>query len=209
MENAKFITLEGPEGSGKTTIAKLLLEKLIERGFHVFATREPGGTEIAEQIRHIILDPKNTAMDARAEALLYAASRRQHMVEKIIPALSRHEHVLCDRFIDSSLAYQGYGRGIGIDEVMQMNLFAIDGKLPDLTLFFDVSPEVGLKRIDAHRGREVNRLDLERLDFHNTVRQGYLEVIKRYPHRIKVIDANQPLEVVLNQALTIILEHIQ
>ena len=209
MKQSRFITLEGPEGSGKTTIAKLLLEKLIERGFHVFATREPGGTEIAEQIRHIILDPKNTAMDARAEALLYAASRRQHMVEKILPALNRCEHVLCDRFIDSSLAYQGYGRGIGIDEVMQMNLFAIDGKLPDLTLFFDVSPEVGLKRIDAHRGREVNRLDLERLDFHNTVRQGYLEVIKRYPNRIKVIDANQPLEVVLTQALKIILEHIQ
>lgn len=209
MTKAKFITLEGPEGSGKTTVAKLLYEKLTNIGVAVFATREPGGTEIAEQIRHIILDPKNTAMDARAEALLYAASRRQHMVEKIIPALNRNEHVLCDRFIDSSLAYQGYGRGIGIDEVMKMNLFAIDGRLPDLTIFFDVSPEVGLKRIDAHRGREVNRLDLERLDFHNTVRQGYLEVIKRYPDRIKVVDANQPLDDVLAQTLKIILESIR
>lgn len=205
----KFITLEGPEGSGKTTVAKMLLDALRKQGFSVFATREPGGTDIAEQIRHIILDPRNTAMDARAEALLYAASRRQHMVEKILPALARGENVLCDRFIDSSLAYQGHGRGLGIDEVLQLNLFAIEGHLPDVTLFFDVSPEVGLRRIDAHKGREVNRLDLERLDFHHTVREGYLEVIRRYPHRFIVIDANQPLEHVFQDALTQLVERLK
>lgn len=205
----KFITLEGPEGSGKTTVAKMLLDALRKQGFSVFATREPGGTDIAEQIRHIILDPRNTAMDARAEALLYAASRRQHMVEKILPALARGENVLCDRFIDSSLAYQGHGRGLGIDEVLQLNLFAIEGHLPDVTIFFDVSPEVGLQRIDAHKGREVNRLDLERLDFHHTVREGYMEVIRRYPHRFIVVDANQPLEHVFHDALTQLVERLK
>lgn len=206
---SKFITLEGPEGSGKTTVAKMLLDALRKQGFLVFATREPGGTEIAEQIRHIILDPRNTAMDPRAEALLYAASRRQHMVEKILPALAKGEHVLCDRFIDSSLAYQGHGRGLGIDEVLQLNLFAIEGHLPDITLFFDVSPEIGLKRIDAHKGREVNRLDLERLEFHHTVREGYLEVIRRYPDRFIVIDANQPLELVFQDALARLVERLK
>lgn len=205
---AKFITLEGPEGSGKTTIARMLVDALRQQGFAIFATREPGGTEIAEQIRHIILDPRHTAMDARAEALLYAASRRQHMVEKINPALQRNEHVLCDRFIDSSLAYQGHGRRIGIDAVLQLNLFATEGKLPDATLFFDVSPEVGLARIDAHKGREVNRLDLERLDFHKDVREGYMEVIQRYPQRFHIIDANQPLETVFKTAMKTILEII-
>jgi dTMP kinase len=206
---SKFITLEGPEGSGKTTVAKMLLDALRKQGFLVFATRAPGGTEIAEQIRHIILDPRNTAMDPRAEALLYAASRRQHMVEKILPALAKGEHVLCDRFIDSSLAYQGHGRGLGIDEVLQLNLFAIEGHLPDITLFFDVSPEIGLKRIDAHKGREVNRLDLERLEFHHTVREGYLEVIRRYPDRFIVIDANQPLELVFQDALARLVERLK
>ncbi|MRR18448.1 MAG: dTMP kinase, partial [Deltaproteobacteria bacterium] len=118
MRNGLFITLEGPDGSGKTTVSQYLMKALVQRGFDVVVTREPGGIEIAEQIRHVILDPKNTAMDVKTEALLYAASRRQHLIEKVLPALSEGKLVLCDRFVDSSLAYQGVGRGIGFDEVL-------------------------------------------------------------------------------------------
>ena len=119
-----FITFEGPEGSGKTSVAKKVVESLIADGFDIVFTREPGGTPIAEQIRHVILDKANTALDARAEALLYAASRRQHLVEKVWPALSRGQIVICDRFLDSSLAYQGGARGLGVNEVLNINLFA-------------------------------------------------------------------------------------
>ncbi|NLB10911.1 dTMP kinase, partial [bacterium] len=164
-----FITLEGPEGSGKTTIAKRIIEVLEKQDYPVIYTREPGGSVIAEQIRKIILRKKNVAMDPLTEALLFAASRRQHLVEKILPALKRGKIVICDRFIDSSLAYQGYARAIGIDKVMDINLFATEGKLPDLTIYFDISSQDGLARIDGDSKREINRLDLERLDFHNKV----------------------------------------
>src|SRR5690625_4825328 len=128
-------------------------------GYSVVTTREPGGIEIAEKIREVILNPKNTKMDARTEALLYAAARRQHFVEKIKPALDRDEIVLCDRFIDSSLVYQGYARSLGIDEVLEINQFAIEGYMPSLTLLFDITPEQGLKRIEQNLKREKNRLD--------------------------------------------------
>ena len=134
----KFITLEGPEGSGKTTVSKELAKILNESGYKVLLTREPGGVDIAEQIRNVILDKKNTKMDARTEALLYAAARRQHLVEKVLPALKEGYIVLCDRFVDSSLAYQGVARNLGIDEVYNMNLFAINDVMPDKTLFFDI-----------------------------------------------------------------------
>ena len=122
----KFITIEGPEGSGKTTVAKRLVEKLTEEGYQVVYTREPGGVTIAERIRDIILDVNNTNLDPRSEALLYAASRRQHLVEKVLPALESGKIVICDRFVDSSLAYQGYARNIGIDEIYNINMFAIN-----------------------------------------------------------------------------------
>ena len=175
-----FITFEGGEGSGKTTIAKMVKEQLSKEGYHVVLTREPGGVEIAEEIRNIIHDVKNTNMDKKTEALLYAASRRQHLVEKVIPALEEDCIVICDRYIDSSLVYQGIARGIGIEEIYQMNLFATENILPIRTLFFDIKPEDGLKRVYENKDREVNRLDLETLDFHQKVYDGYLKLCDKY-----------------------------
>ena len=194
MEKGIFITIEGPEGAGKTTIIEMLLEKLESEGYPIMKTREPGGIEISEQIRSVILNKNNTAMDGRTEALLYAAARRQHLVEKVLPAIEQGFIVLCDRFIDSSLAYQGFARGIGMDEVYSINRFAIDNRMPDATLYFDIDPEIGMKRINDHKGREVNRLDLENLEFHRKVREGYQLLSRKYSNRIIEIDASQPLQ---------------
>lgn len=200
MANGIFITIEGPDGSGKTTIIQMLAENLEREGFEVIATREPGGIEIAEQIRKVILDPDNTAMDSRTEALLYAAARRQHLTEKVRPALEKGKIILCDRFVDSSLAYQGHARGLGIDEVYSINEFAIEDMMPELTLYFDIAPEVGLERINKNKGREVNRLDMEKLDFHQKVREGYMILADRFADRIVKIDASKELEAVYEQA---------
>lgn len=206
MRNGLFITLEGPDGSGKTTVSQYLLKALAERGFDVVYTREPGGIEISEQIRHVILDPKNTAMDVKTEALLYAASRRQHLIEKVLPALHEGKLVLCDRFIDSSLAYQGVGRGIGFDEVLLINAFAIEGHFPDITLYFDLPAEVGLSRIsDRHF---LDRLDQEEITFHQRVVEGYKEVLARFGDRISVINANQPVIDVCRDALNVLEQRI-
>ena len=197
MKSNLFITFEGPEGAGKTTILTKIIEKLQEHNIDVLATREPGGIEIAEKIRSVILDPNHTAMNERTEALLYAAARSQHFFEKVEPALKAGKLVLCDRFIDSSLAYQGYARGIGVDEVLSINEFAIGERMPDLTILFDLDPAVGLARIHAHNGREVNRLDVESLSFHQKVREGYQQLKDRYPHRIIVVNADQPVDKVI------------
>ncbi|WP_226679409.1 dTMP kinase [Mesobacillus jeotgali] len=200
MEKGIFITIEGPDGSGKTTILQMLAENLEKEGHAVVATREPGGIEIAEQIRKVILDPDNTAMDPRTEALLYAAARRQHLAEKVKPALNAGKVVLCDRFVDSSLAYQGHARGLGIDEVYSINEFAIENMMPAMTLYFDVAPEIGLERINKNKGREVNRLDMEKLEFHQKVREGYMIIAEKFPDRIAKIDASKELEAVYKQA---------
>ena len=204
-----FITVEGPEGSGKSSACKRIYEELLHRGYDVILTREPGGIPIAESIREIILNKKNTEMDARTEALLYAAARRQHLVQKVWPALKAGKIVLCDRFIDSSLAYQGGARGLGVDEVLGINLFATEGTLPDLTLLFDIEPEIGLARIAKNQGREVNRLDLEGLDFHYTVRNTFLDLAHRYENRFSVIDASLSEEEVYQKALQVVLEKIK
>lgn len=204
-----FITFEGPEGSGKTSAANEVIKILIARGYNVMYTREPGGTPIAEEIRNIILDKKNTALDARAEALLYAASRRQHLVEKVWPALKEGKIVISDRFLDSSLAYQGAARKIGIDNVLNINLFATEGTFPDLTLLFDITPEKGLERIAINKKREVNRLDLEALEFHRTVRGAFLELAKKYRDRYVVIDASRTLPEVVGAALNAILTRLE
>jgi dTMP kinase len=200
MANGIFITIEGPDGSGKTTIINMLAENLQKEGFEVVATREPGGIEIAEQIRQVILDRDNTAMDPRTEALLYAAARRQHLAEKVKPALEKGKIILCDRFVDSSLAYQGYARGLGIDEVYSINEFAIEDMMPQLTLYFDLAPELGLERINKNKGREVNRLDLENLEFHQKVREGYMILADRFADRIVKIDASRELNSVYEDA---------
>lgn len=191
-----FITLEGGDGSGKTTVLGRVAAYLQNRSIAYRITREPGGIEIAEKIRSIILDPAHTAMDARTEALLYAASRSQHLAEVVEPALKEGLTVLCDRFVDSSLVYQGHARGLGIEEVWSINRFAIGNRMPDLTLYLDVDPEVGLSRIAANQEREVNRLDLESLAFHQKVREGYQLLVKANPERIVVLDANRPIHLV-------------
>ncbi|MCA1032860.1 dTMP kinase [Bacillus timonensis] len=203
-----FITFEGPEGAGKSTILSMVEKELLSMNYKILTTREPGGISISEQIRSVILDTQNTEMDSRTEALLYAAARRQHLAEKVIPALTEGKIVLCDRFIDSSLAYQGYARGLGIDEVLSINEFAINGVMPDLTIFFDVSPQVGLERITQNQTREINRLDLENINFHERVYEGYQILIKRFADRISVIDAECEIEKVTSQVLETILKKL-
>ena len=203
-----FITLEGPEGSGKTTAVNEAVKQLEKLGYSIVRTREPGGTPISEQIRNVILDKANTAMDARTEALLYAASRRQHLVEKVWPAVKEGKIVICDRYLDSSLAYQGGARGLGIDNILNINMFATEGTFPDLTLLFDIEPEVGLARIAANANREVNRLDLEKLEFHKSVRNTFLELAKRYPDRFVIIDASKSQEEVAKATLDTILARL-
>ena len=196
-----FVTFEGGEGSGKSTVLKQVNEILLSEGHSTLLTREPGGTPISEQIRNVILDKANTSMDPRTEALLYAASRRQHLVEKIWPALKEGKIVLCDRFLDSSLAYQGGARGLGMDEILEVNRYATEGQFPDITLFFDLDPSIGLQRIAANAGREVNRLDLERMTFHEKVRASFQKLASLYPARYVTIDASQPLEKVVEDSL--------
>lgn len=203
----KFITFEGNDGCGKTTISSMVYEALKKEGYNVIFTREPGGIKIAEQIRNVILDVQNTEMDGRCEALLYAAARRQHLVEKVIPALAEGKIVLCDRFIDSSLAYQGVARGLGIEEVYEINAFAIDDHMPDATLFLKVDPEVGMARIASRQ--EKDRLDEEGEKFHRLVAQGYEEVIKRYPQRIHIVDAQQCVEKVYEDTYRLVKELVK
>lgn len=197
-----FITIEGPDGAGKSSLVKRLNAAIVSQTKRpLVMTREPGGSEIAEEIREIILNPVHTKMDARTEALLLAAGRRQHVVEKIRPALDRGDIVLCDRFVDSSIAYQGKARGIGMNEVRAINEFAIEGLKPDATLYLDVEAHIGLARIkDKKSNRAQDRLELEEVTFHDKVREGYKEIIAQDPDRFEIIDASQDEETVYQQA---------
>ncbi|MFD2638527.1 dTMP kinase [Piscibacillus salipiscarius] len=203
-----FVTFEGVEGAGKSSVLTYVYEYLKEEGYDVIHTREPGGIEIAEKIREVILNKDHTAMDGKTEALLYAAARRQHLVEKVIPALNKGTIVLCDRFVDSSLAYQGYARGLGIDEVYKINEFAIDDCMPNLTILFELDPQIGLKRIADNKGREQNRLDLEKLTFHEKVAEAYQILKDRFHDRIKTVDAEQSQEAVQSECLKIVKEYL-
>ena len=219
--NGKFISFEGPDGAGKTSVIQQIQRELEDQlgTEKVMYTREPGGNKISEQIRKVLFDGQNTDMDGRTEALLFAAARRQHIVSEIIPGLKAGKVILCDRFVDSSIAYQGAGRGLGEKEIWQINQFAIDGLMPALTIYLDIESEIGLKRIAEHRSNQVNRLDEEnykivldlkpaldeeKLEFHRTVRQSYLKLYQNYPERIKLIDASQPLEKVIEDVKTTI-----
>ena len=197
MSKGFLVSLEGPEGAGKTSVLEALIPVLEDRGVEVLTTREPGGVLIGEKIREVILDPSNTEMDPKTELLLYIASRRQHLVEKVLPALAAGKLVIMDRFIDSSVAYQGFGRGLDIEAIDWLNEFATDGLKPDLTLYFDIEVEEGLARIAANSNREVNRLDMEGLDLHRKVRQGYLSLLEKEADRIVKIDASLPLDQVI------------
>ena len=201
MNKGCFIVIEGPDGSGKTTVCKLLAEKLKEEGHEVVHTREPGGIDIAEQIRNVILDPKNTAMDPKTEALLYAASRAQHLVERVIPSINDGKIVLCERFVYSSLVYQGYARGLGIDAIYDINRFAIGDMMPDLVIYLDVDEKTGLSRVDSRGNKD--RLDGESSAFHKKVVAGY-QLIKERFKDFKVVDASKDVDTVLRDCMDII-----
>ncbi|WP_326511880.1 dTMP kinase [Clostridium intestinale] len=209
MGKGMFITFEGGDGAGKSTVINKVYEELVEKNLSCMITREPGGIDIAEQIREVILNVKNTKMDARTEALLYAAARRQHLAEKVVPALEEGKIVLCDRFLHSSLAYQGYARGLGIEEVYEINKFAIDSYMPDLVILFDIEPKLGLERINKNKGREINRLDKENMDFHDKVREGYSILMEKYNHNIVKVDASGEVDEVYLEVSKIINENIE
>ncbi|MGH2734273.1 MAG: dTMP kinase, partial [Actinomycetota bacterium] len=192
-----FVAFEGGEGAGKTTQMDALVERLRARGEEVVTTREPGGTEIGERIRDLLLDPANRVMDARAEALLYAADRAQHVAEVVRPALDAGKVVVSDRFVDSSLAYQGLARGLGLDEVYEISKWAIDGELPDLVIYLEVPPGVGLERKES----APDRLELESDGFHERVFEAYRELASRFPERFVVVDATRPKAAVHQEVL--------
>lgn len=190
MSNGYFISFEGVDGSGKSTQISKLKEYLEAGGYDVVLSREPGGTGIGEQIRSVILDPQNKGMTGVTEALLYAASRAQHVHDVIAPAVRAGKIVICDRFIDSSIAYQQYGRGLG-ECVRVINEYAIDGWMPDMTFFLKVKPDVGEERIEA---REKDRIELEDMSFHEAVYRGYESLEQEFSQRIVGIDAARPVE---------------
>lgn len=188
-----FISVEGGDGSGKSTQIKKIEAYLQEKGLEYILTREPGGTPVAEKIRELILDPANKALTGRAEMLLYAASRAQHVEEKILPALAEGKVVLSDRFTDSSIAYQAYGRGLG-SMVAEVNRIATGGKEPDLTIFLNITPAAGMARKNNQDGHVLDRLELEQAAFHETVYEGYLALVRESGGRIADIDADRPAE---------------
>ena len=209
MKMKGFISFEGGECSGKTTVINAITKVFDEKNIKYISTREPGGIRIAEDIRKIILDVKNTEMTPECEALLYAASRMQHLTERVIPAINSNNVVICDRFLDSSLAYQGYARGLGMDKILKINSFALD-YLPDLTIFIDVTPDVALKRMsNKDRDGKCDRLDQEKIDFHERVYEGYHKVLEMYPERIVRVDGNKPLADVVNDCINIVLKYLE
>lgn len=200
-----FITFEGTDGSGKTSVIREVVRELEEGGRTDFVlTREPGGNRISEAIRDVILDDRFTEMDARTEALLYAAARRQHLVETIVPALEAGKLVLCDRFVDSSIAYQGAGRSVGAADVHEMNRFATDGIEPDLTILLDIEPELGLERIRSSRQDEVNRLDHEKMSFYHRVHDAYRKLAQENGQRIVTVDASGTPEEVTDEVRAVL-----
>lgn len=204
-----FISFEGPDGAGKSTVLAEVLKQIGPKlKTQYLVTREPGGSKIAEKIRKIILDPENVKMSDRTEALLYAAARSQHVEEIIKPALDEGKLVISDRFVDSSLAYQGAGRDLGIKEVKEINNFATGGLEPDLTLFFDLDPKIGLARIEKLRPGQEDRLEQEKLAFHEKVYEGYQKVNKLYSDRIAVIDASKSFDDVVEATISTIQERL-
>ncbi len=195
MNRGFFITFEGGDGSGKSTQISILRECLIEKGYDVILTREPGGTDISEKIRELILDPENGEMEDITEAYLYAAARAQLVRQLIKPALEEGKVVICDRFVDSSIAYQGFGRGLG-DAVGIINTYAVDDCMPDLTILLKLDPERGSSRI---AGREHDRIEQASDEFHRKVYEGYLKLEEKYPDRILGVDASGTIQEIADE----------
>lgn len=202
-----FITLEGPEGSGKSTQALLLARYLTDHGYDVIATREPGGTPIGDQIRGVLHDVNNTEMESATEFLLYSSSRAQLVREVITPALAENKVVLCDRYADSTTAYQGYGRGLDLDALLVITEFATDGLAPDLTFLLDIDVQEGLSRRIVG-DEEMNRLDLEAVAFHQRVREGYHQLAAADPERWVIIAAGQSPEAIQQELRTVTMERL-
>lgn len=195
MKKGLLVTLEGPEGCGKTTQGKLLYDFLTQNKYSVIKVREPGGTSLGESIRNILLNPKNKNMDILCELLLYNAARAQLLKEVIRPSLKSGKIVICDRFLDATLAYQGYGRGISKNIIHFLNKMVLKKLLPDLTIIFDIDCKKGLKRaLKAKENKKNDRLEQETFHFHQKVREGYLSIAKLAPERIKLISSNQSIE---------------
>lgn len=197
MKSGIFITMEGPDGSGKSTQIQAIKKFFEQRGEKIIITREPGGTPISEKIRELLLDRANSEMDPMAEALLYAAGRAQHVAEVIKPALEQGIHVICDRFVDSSIAYQGYGRELG-DSVAVINAYAIRDCMPDITFLMKLNPEIGKSRIDSEK---QDRIESEKIDFHNRVFKGYETLETEFPERIISIDATGNIDEISEQII--------
>ena len=208
MKTGYLITFEGPDGSGKSSVLNAIAQELETQGKEVVITREPGGVPIAEKIRSLILDPENRDLDEKTELLLFVAARRQHLAERVLPALQEGKVVLMDRFIDSSVAYQGFGRGLSIFDINWLNDYATDGLKPDLTLYFDLDVEIGLARIAESQDRVADRLDQEDIEWHRRVREGYLSLLEGNDQRFKKIDASQTKEEVLAASLEILNHYI-
>ena len=201
MKKGLFITFEGPDGCGKTTQMKLLAEYFEKKGKEVVLTREPGGKGLGEKVREILLNYDGEVSD-RCESFLFLADRAQNIDIIVNPAVKEGKIVLCDRHIDSTVAYQGYGRGLNIDRINMLNNLATNGKKPDLTLVFDVDVETSMKRV----GKEKDRMESAGIDFHNRVRKGYLELAKQEPKRIKVLDATKSIEEIHKDVINILAE---
>jgi len=197
MKKGLFITMEGPDGSGKSTQIEAIRKFFEQKNQKVVITREPGGTQISEKIRNLLLDKENAGMDSMAEALLYAAARAQLVSQVIKPALEEGIHVICDRFVDSSIAYQGYGRGLG-DSVAVINAYAVKGCMPDITFLMKLNPEIGKSRIETSA---QDRIEMEKMDFHNRVFAGYEALEMEYPDRIVGIDATRDIESISSEII--------
>lgn len=203
-----FFSLEGGEGAGKTTVSVLVADRLRELGYEVLLTREPGGVPIAEQIREVVVSKENDDMDYVTEALLYAASRREHLVKKVLPALSKGQIVLCDRYVHSSLVYQGHVRGLGMDFVAGLNEYATNGMIPVRTFYMDLDPEIGIARVMKDDEREKNRFDVAKMEFHHKVREGFLELVEKEARVVK-LDADREIDVIVEEMLAEIVRIVE
>lgn len=205
MKKGLFITFEGGEGSGKTSLIKSIKEDLLSKNCKLIFTREPGGTSFGEKIRGLLLNNKKEKISDKAELCLFLASRAQHIENVIIPALSEGKIILCDRYNDSSIAYQGHARGLGIDEVIKFSSYVIKDAVPDLTLYLDVDPKIGLSRVKA----KYDRIESEKISFHQKIREGFLILAKKFPQRIKVLEARKSKEEVFKNAMNYIDKFIE